>query len=728
MWSAFFVYLEVQVVSAIAVSAGLTLHASLGSLVISRLSRFKQSSLLMFNGPGLIVGGTLAFAIFQLAGRGVFGLIASVVVCGVAMLRLLRDEPKTDVSRAELFTGLHVLGLAALVMSSEFSWLFAIAIGCFAVQLLRFKSMYTSHFAPVVGFGLLLVAALFGVVLRDMFWWVVTDDYNLFEVISKHVTRAGLIEKWGEVSFLRYHWLSYGWAGLLDMTALSPGPFVTISKVMPLVYAVALTSSLLAISTMLMPTEAQRVLVYLPVWAILANFQLDWSATSTAGVYAVLAAFLATLLASPNPDQGAGNRLIIYLLFGVTIALTKIPSLLTLPPLILGYEAVTATHRKAIGRRLLVGLTTTSIGGIVSLALLIPFSEFVGGIQLVPLKVLSLSPTGSEFVRLIIRSVVQNGWILVILLAILALVRRTKSWILSPSTAFLMGLAPLFAVGVVMNSVIEGTDKANPHEYFSKPSYFLSALPILAFSPLMTDQRNVLSLKQFLRRERGAVIISAVAGVIAIATTLLTDSETSTVQTLVSDTRIWTGVFIWLFIVMRRNHSEQRTATLATILLVTFVTVGLWRGADSSWGQSQVTPLSESEVESITGSSEVQLVGAWLRSNSSVNDIVATNHLFAPGSKEEFGDDYSLAVWSQREFLVLGPKFFDVTDTNIELINLCIRFAKTPTEADEEQLLSNGVTWFVVDKSLTEQSSWESHGETVFETHQFTVLRLNTST
>ena len=136
--------------------------------------------------------------------------------------------------------------------------------------------------------------------------------------------------------------------------------------------------------------------------------------------------------------------------------------------------------------------------------------------------------------------------------------------------------------------------------------------------------------------------------------------------------------------------------------------------------------LFRSEV--MLGSDEVRTVGRWLSENSEASNLVATNFLFSDSAQQVFSDDYSLAVWSKREFLVLGPKFFGVSETAKDKISLCVRFADSPSRTDALLLGDRGVSWFVVDLASTSQRSWEPYGDVVFRTDRFWVIKLREST
>lgn len=717
-------YLGIPLRGALTVALSLVLHASLGTYVLGRLLSPYRPTLLMFCGPGLILGGALAFAIFQLAGRGNWGLVVSTGVCLFTLLSTRRDDHEIRGLWRERGILLQVLGLAALVMSSEFSWLLLIAMGCLLYGSLVIPTNSVPRYLQIAGVILFSIAVLIGARIRGDLWWVVTDDYNLFEVIARHVTESGLTSPWGAISFLRYHWLSYGWAGLLDILALSPGPLATISRVMPFVYSIAMASSLLMVATRLAKRGTHKAFILLPVWLVLTNTRIDWSATSTAGVFAVLSALLATMLVFSIARTCLVKRVLVYSLFGLIVILTKVPSVLTLPSLILGYEVLNLVSGTSDKRRLALGVTTTTIAGLSSLALLLPFRSVVGGIQLISLRDLSELSEGSTLILSIFHSVVRNAWIPVSILVVIVLLHRLNSRTMTSDVVLVVSLAPLFVTGVLMNSVILSTEKSNPQEYFSGPNNFLSSLSILLIANLALNPRGNSSTRPLLTRQSELLLVLAIAVMFFVVTNLLTSNDTPSTGLLASDLRIWIGVLV-LCLLTRLKKDVGATAAILTLTFASLsMGVGLLKIAGTTYEDLQDLGSPDEEIETILGTSEIQEVGVWLSENSSSGQMVATNHLFSSESENIYGDDYSLAVWSQREFLVLGPKFLDAQIVASRAIDLSIQFAERPTESVSKQLSELGVAWFVVDKSVTERRNWEPFGRTVFDNRSFAILKL----
>jgi len=125
-----FAYLEVPVWNAVLFAVAVVLQAAFGTVVLTRLLTGLGSSLTLLLGPGLIVGGALSFAVFQLVGRGWFGIVAVTLVGGWSVV-LLSGAADWQMSTQRLWMIGQVLGLGALALTWEFGELLPVAVAFF---------------------------------------------------------------------------------------------------------------------------------------------------------------------------------------------------------------------------------------------------------------------------------------------------------------------------------------------------------------------------------------------------------------------------------------------------------------------------------------------------------------------------------------------------------------------------------------------------------------------
>ncbi|MFM7081201.1 MAG: hypothetical protein ACKOYI_04455, partial [Actinomycetota bacterium] len=332
-------------------------------------------------------GGALSFVLFQVVGRGTLGL-GAVSLAGVASaLALCRSGNWQPLpSNAPWIIG-QVLGLAALAMTWEFGELLPVAAAFYALGFLTARSPrlpLTVRWIAGVAATALIAAPL---VMRQDYWWLVTDDYRFFEVLSTHITRSGPFADWGAMNWSRYHWLSYGWSGLLNELGGQPEPFTTLTRVMPLTYSTALAASLIQLTKHITTTTPTNALTLTPAWAIIALNPLDWSGTSTAGIYAVIGALFAVCSTSFGLSQRWRTRFTIYMLFAPIILGTKFPALLACASGIALFEFTNILSKRRRTQKLFLiafVLVVVYIGCLLAIA---ATSRIIGGFELVSVNV-----------------------------------------------------------------------------------------------------------------------------------------------------------------------------------------------------------------------------------------------------------------------------------------------------------------------------------------------------
>jgi len=719
-------YINVPLQHAVLFAANLVLQASLGGLVIVRLMKRVVPSLLLLCGPGLILGGALSFAIFQVVGRGTAGMTAQTVAAAGALTVLLKDPSSYSQTQRPATLGAHMLGLTALAMSSEFPWLLIAAAAGFLVAYLLGSQYARSATSKWVVFaicaGLLALATAF----RGDYWWLITDDYKFFEVLTRHLTNAGPLTNWGSLDVSRYHWLSYGWAGLLDVSAASPDTLVTLTRVMPFVYSATLASSLLLITEQLSPQLpfVRSFVQTLPVWVLVSGIRLDWAAPSTAGALAVLASTVAVTLLILRHLPPVRSRMCLYLILVATMTFTKLPSALTLPALLLGTEILLSRQQRLVARPQLYAMTAVSVAALCTVALLEPLSAVLGDFT-VRWTIFEGGSITSGLPFSLVSPLSQHFWLSVAITVAWIVTSRTKQERGLPvNEILLLSLTPLFLGGLIANAVIPNSDKSNVQEYFSTPNYFLAALSIV-----LLGARLPRSIERTRWRRVGAVcsaIFACVIGVELIAQKfdLPAPFNEPSVMGLLKDGRSLTGIVVVAALLLRWTQVRLEPSILVVLLLA----VSLVEPGSTTVSQlvdKGVRPtLPATELVSYLGDQESRVVGNWLRQNTDNDDLVATNSLFVVPRSRIYGDDYSLAMWSRREFLVLGPKFFGAAETASDEIGLSIRFAAEPTEADFDSLRKRGVRWFIIDTLETDRSTWEPFATVEFKTERFVVLRL----
>lgn len=488
------IYLGVPFGNALLIGVVVTLQASLGFLVLKRILPDVQNSFLFLLGPGVIIGGALSFFLFQIVGRGWIGLIATLTAGLASVLKITHSNSRQNWKDGNLWYMFQIFGLAALALTWEFGALLPAAIAFFIL------GFFTSEFpqvAPVVRWSVGVGAGgviLTAIILRQDYWWLVTDDYQFFEVMSRHFIRSGPLADWGVSNWSRYHWLPYGWSGLLNHLGGNLESFVTLTRVMPGLYSLSLGASLTLIASVFEHNSKNGFFTTLPVWTVIAFHRLDWSGTSTSGVYAVIAAVAVMIMLEFSTSNSVRRRAAVYAIGIPIIALTKFPSLFAIFVFVMLIEIWNRYSMLDRGKRLLLLTSAPFVVVLLAIAAIDLGSYIVGG-----WKFVTVNPDLgqlAEFGPLLAGTglAMKKLWILVPILCVVQCVDPRSPYSI---VNIIRGLAyctiPLLLLGIHSDVRIFGN--ANTADYFSGPMYFLSSLLLLPLVPSIAASRDRIRVK-----------------------------------------------------------------------------------------------------------------------------------------------------------------------------------------------------------------------------------------
>ena len=722
-------YLGVPVCNAVLFGPVIALQAATGSVLLVRLTRTTGVTLLILMGPGIVIGGAIAFATFQLVGRGMVGVVCVLLEGVFAVWILLRWTPWPSVVNKLSLTSLRIFGLAAFAMAWEFPELGLVAVAIFFVGMCSEYGRLSPNWVFWTSYLLSILALVSVFLIRQPYWWIVTDDYKFFEVISTHLTNSGPFSKWGSISFAKYHWLSYGWSGLLNILGGQPSTFLTLTLVMPLVYSTSLAASLLLIISTLSRGGKLTRLGTLPAWTIVAITRLDWSGTSTAGVYAVLAGFFALNTMNQVDFKKSSARFVVYAIFAAMAGLTKFPSTFALLVTIaIGEINIQKFRLKTIQR--FISPFLTLIAGLLTMFLIWAGSHIVSGYNLESLnpELGDLSAYGPKLA--LIFTVLRRSWLVLLLLIVGLGPMKPKSEVpISRGFRITWSFAPVVTLGFVLDVTIVGN--ANTFEYFSGPMYFVSTMPLILLKDSDTEAASILATKWW----RLALVASiSVAGwswnhfkLVDRAWSLSKTAidlplSASLVNDVLGNSFVGASFATAIFMIYRTRSSRHTMSEIGTSLIISILILSSFTLIQS--GISKLSePRTNEAISATVGTQDERQVGTWLRHSTEESDLLATNGLVDSETNMP-NSNFALAAWSQREFLVLGPKFLgDVRATQDE-IALCESFGSMPSMEGAIKLRDLGVSWFILNKADSLGLKLDSQWKIRFENSSFIVLQL----
>ena len=511
----------------------------------------------------------------------------------------------------------------------------------------------------------------------------------------------------------------------------SPAPLVTLTRVMPFAYAASMASSVVLLLKHRRPVLTTGSILL--AWAVVAVGRFSWAGTSTGGVYALLAAAMLLGMMALEIRAHWSRKALLGSLVVVAIALTKFPSvfavfLVSLTAVsVLGTQAIKNRRLGRVARWIGLALATQMI-----FATLWMTSHLLGerfAIASINPGLGQLSTLGLPFAAFTL--VVNQLWLWI---SVLLFVFESRKAGISRD----MGshwLTPTFALAVFAGLLCELfiSSNADNYMYFSGPLYFTASLSLLY---LNLGNQAVVSLQSKLRSQL-VVMPFLIAGWLW-GLTEVNRSTWSTALELVSlspDTKVEVLTF---FTADRRVGAAVVAGALALIGITRRRRanwVGAWAMALILLAMVHLLPqsisefrrgLPASEIDEYFGTEQERAVGTWLRSNTDSSDIVATNHGF--GKRSPSLADLAMATWSDRQFLVLGPYFgSNLTSERAGAEQLSVRFADEPSRERCTDLRESGVSWFVVDTSLTDTRDWSICTRQTFASGEFLVLEIDPS-
>lgn len=707
-------YLDVPIRHAIPIASVLTTQMAFGFFLIATVLPKLSSTPWILAGPGLVLGGATSFLIFQLCGRGLTGAILTVLIGLVALGLIVSRERSYSMTSIPWWTFGQVIGITALALSSEFQELFPMTLAALLwslpTVLKRRKTLLLKSIFLMVPMTL-PITALF---VRNDYWWIVTDDYQMFEVLSRHITRNGIFESLGTAEIWKYHWLSYGWSGFLSYVGGSPEPYITLSKVMPLVYSLIFGSSLALIAENALGRRLHTLSDVLPLWTVSALTTLEWTGTSTAGGISTVAALVSVLSITWTTRVSRLRRMMIYLIFVPTIALTKLPSVFASLLIILMSEVYTRQFVSSRANLIRTLVTSTLVCGTIFMAIML--GKFAGWeVTGNPVYIDRDAPNrvaaalfGAR--RYLATSLPQlAGTVLVATFALVAAgqlegQRAKKIRLGVVSVIPVLALIPAIELSIWAN----GTD----YLYFSRPILLVFNLYLL----YMLLHKISGGTSRFISSSKSSLLGLGI--LIAIVAAVLLWKRNFFAASLISLVLVISSA---LFPQTRQNKIGVRALGGVCLAIVIVTCLNISRSAIVSLSSDA----SFDNAVSLLGPTESVVVGDWLRRNTDNTDLIATNYIIDKEGKPI--EDYSLGVWSKRSFLLLGPEMFKVSfyfGEGSTKASEVLAFSNTADSLSATQLLRYGVKWFIIDTTLTERRNWAPYAERVFSSGRFIVLRL----
>jgi hypothetical protein len=719
----------------------------MGSFVLACFRSGKNSFFQLF-GSSFAIGSVL-FTMFSIVGRQLqthqFKYLALIllIVTTYAIFKFRNKPFEANYSSEQLIA---ILFPVLIVLSFQFSWYIGPSLLITLILHKRFGGDNgTKNPRPLVALFIFSSGLLLFIILRTKYWWITSDDYQFFEVISNSIWNWGLNENAAAVGGNVYNWhfLTYAWSGSMD-GILHANTWVILTRCTPILSVISTISLLFEISTKLLPGLLMRSrLVGIVITSLLA--EISWNSPS----YGVsLIWFLATLLFLIEISSST-NKVRLSILAGVFLGVTALGKVSSIPVLILFLLSLwlfnLIKHNRLHQFYLISG-----ISGIISLLIIyllsyrhstaanvlwfIPFDQVVHNLW-------SGTHIGSDFQK------ASQSFFHILLLPILASVLLSN---FQNPKLHIVRIWTNISIIILILPTIFLAGWVDTVKYITSPAHF--SLTVILGLYVSTNNQTV----DFLWRR----IPNIAAFLLLLLPVLIFRDKVFPENIAIQLTHIFLWLALVLFIIRNRLNFRSTVTTHWLSLIPVLILVFL----------SFVEPLahdiegriasrgSQQNVETIVGDQFVEEIGNWLKNNSDRNSIIASNS-FCGGNEcmGQFwfsqqlqlfrsepdvlsgscsrcniaslfgGANFLLADYSDRRFLIQGPRFlFGLSYPPNWVIEKMDFSLSLPALSDDQKMIKMetfGVDYFVIDKIASPMRTYISPNLIVFQNLKFIIIK-----
>lgn len=733
---------------------------SIGKLTVNRVVRFNSSDSLFVTALRTTYGLILVFfgALVLRPIISVRWTAGALLAFGLAIffrdsVRQLRKRKlggtKEDNSH-NLDDSAAVFAIALLYLGRDFRWANTAFVGALVVlvglsrylQSTRVRAIFISAGSVIV----LLSAAT-----RTELWWFVSNDHHWFEAVGDSVTRFGPQDTLGinaDVG-LRYHFLAYVLSGgITDLFSI--GPFVVITRVLPVLIAVAISATVWS----LIGNFSQPNFVAQFLSAALLPFLFQYSHASPSHTLGVLLLLLLTATVLTGTFTSSTTA---QVLFGIFVAASlSLAKASVVPPAVLGVLALLVLHK--FRRRIFCPFWFGTTFVVVSCVYILW--------QLLSSRATSQIETGEIFgyakdrmgdLRVLGYS--KMGVVAMVLVTSTIFIPLVLAW-RYVQTIFQHPLGPKYGeclVWFVAPTVIYGPALATLRGNHSLGYFVWAALYILSIPLLLVIKETIhrFIASGNLLKFVGSTFVVLVSVWLSQELLLPIFNGGARYEVLVRAVlgTAWLVPSLLLFtywLVYRTRHREPVPKVIG--LFVTWSVLIFVLPAVTSPYQLEKGPDAEpAEIATVLGSLDEIAVGEWINLNLSFDAVLATNHFcgsecagsgwfqrdmklprkgfqLSDTPTQYGGANFFLAIYSQRRFLAQGTYHLFAAGSNPELlterVESALEFVEKPTEVTRRILLRQGVTHIVVNTSVTSQRVWSPWAEILYSNSTFLVLSI----
>ncbi|NBY45349.1 MAG: hypothetical protein EBQ64_05180 [Acidimicrobiia bacterium] len=744
-------YLRVAIVIAPQFLAGCLIY-----LLVLKRSEVDVIELVSIGSVFGIVSSTIIDQIFVNLQLPHIGWQVAVFLAVVSFLQVKRSKkfvlPRVSLGSDFKKSVFAITAISATALGTEWFWLFPSGVllviaSSFLIAPPKKYSRIASGIASVFA----AIAGIFMIASRPKIWWFMYEhDFPFFQALSRSLSDWGLrdyVLLSGTTT--KYHWFTYAWIGLIDR-ASGAQVFFVLTKVAPAIFVLLITavswSFIKQFSKSTFKTYIGTLLVMTastyPLWGY--GVKISFLA-SPSQFFATSIFFVAIHLLTLMSNNLLRLQVATISIFAASTMLSKtMHGVVLISALAFAFLGQFVTKTKISKKIAASGFLAILIALLTYFLLVsnsegenvlqIRFGDFFwqlqGDARLLPEK----------YVDLFGLLTIVSFSVLPILLITLRLLLLKKFSLNQMDFLSIGGLVSGALLSVLILSAY------GENLYFLQAATSLSIL--LSFSSLSQISISPINLKWR--------IVIAIVGIIFCSISFLIPSIDSGAQDaiIIRSLRVYTPavliisfslIIIVLGIFRREDRFNQvfRVTAVAAVMSISFSAANWFNAIErkhNEFARDGETYLANKNLTDVTD---------WMNSNSANSDIVASNFgwpRMLPGDAEHFRSPCTsfrnkevsietcrrtsnallVAYMHRRTWLQTTALHYTGFTPEIDRRQtVTLGFAADPTSAHLQQMVEDGVDWFVVDRLTTSRATWEPYATIEYTNDSFFVLRLN---
>jgi hypothetical protein len=755
----------VKVAQALLITGLVVIQTACGSFIYLRWLKSEPTTRAECLGMGFAIGSLL----FVLADQILLTTFASefswlvLLFCLwlVWILQKSKGESQTnEIREIDLKTFAAVFSGALLILAPEWFWTFPAGV----VSLVFTGFLYRNNFkrsiiAVPIGIVAISVALFWSIQIRPSFWWQMSREQPFLETIATSVSKFGSFKNTLATGFtINYHWLSYGWSGLLTKQT-EADLFLIQTKVLPVALAIACALIIFALAKALQASDTAAFIALallvtyetVPTWGW--GFHLG-QIHSSSNFFAqfLLIAFFVSFVRYFHDSLKQSPTLPAILLSAVLVTKSS-HGLLILGALtsLLFLQIISRRSSKKTARLLLASFPLCVAIYFIyfiktGMKSSLGYFTFVWEQQGELRDFANMKPWFTLAAIVLVFGLGGYQFIL----TTFSIKKIFKE--LNPVATF----SALFAlIGLGATSFLDFSGDNSEQLYFLQA---VSFLPIVVFVVELTKKE--VRIYAYKSKYLFVFIIGFISGAsLEVIPNLNSGSKIAISLRLFRSlvVLIPLGVSILIYLVVRQRKPKTVVLSISVLVLISFASTSFGIFSNNiverqsrTYAERTRQKLSMDQLFA-NGSRDV---GTWIRANSAEADIFASNffcddmkcsgdgwfeqsigntpHKFTPAGYGTYTGFRSwsveLALESQRQFLIQAYVNFwqyeSPPDWLRERVDASVEFADSPSVQTFDYLKAKRVTWFVVDLESTTNRNWNEFATEMYSNDRFLVLKL----